>query len=95
MGLDGNQAVVIPSRNVRHLLLNKEVVAAVAEGKFKVHIVEDVWQGLELLFGMPVGSPDEHGDFRPETLLGRVQKTLDNFRRACDASGHVRDKELY
>ena len=95
IGLDGQQGVVIPSRNRSHLLLDREVVAAVEAGEFGIHTIADVHEGLEMLTGMPAGTPDEMGNFRGDTVLGRVQRTLENFRKACDATGHGRDKEHY
>lgn len=56
-GLDGTQGVIIPQANARHLMLNDEVVAAVAEGKFSVHAVAHVDEAIELLSGMPAGEP--------------------------------------
>jgi predicted ATP-dependent protease len=92
IGLDGKQGVIIPARNRHHLLLDEEVVAAVAAGEFSIHAIDHVHEGLELLTGMPVGTADEQGNFRPDTVLGRVQKTLEAFRRAYEAVAHGRDR---
>ncbi len=56
-GLDGTQGVIIPQANARHLMLNNEVVAAVAEGRFSVHAISHVDEAIELLSGMPAGEP--------------------------------------
>ncbi|MFA6093140.1 MAG: AAA family ATPase [Elusimicrobiota bacterium] len=50
-GLDGAQGVIIPAANVRGLMLDKEVVDAVREGKFHIWAVEHVAQGMEILTG--------------------------------------------
>ena len=92
LGLDGKQGVIIPGRNRAHLLLDQEVVDAVASGQFKISTIDNVLEGLELLTGLPAGEPDQIGDYRPDTVLGRVQRTLEAFRKACD-SGHVREHE--
>ena len=92
LGLDGTQGVVIPARNRPHLLLDQEVVDAVARGEFTISAIDNVLEGLELLTGLPAGEPDEAGDYRPDTVLGRVQRTLEGFRRACDL-GHAREHE--
>src|SRR5690606_28606854 len=47
MGLDGSQGVLIPQRNAAHLVLNEEVVAAVAAGKFRIVTFAHVLEGLE------------------------------------------------
>lgn len=95
IGLDGMQGVIIPARNRSHLLLDRSVTDAVEQGKFAIHAIDHVQEGLELLTGMSVGTQDAMGNFRPDTVLGRVQRTLENFRKACDLSGHPRDKDLY
>ena len=54
-GLAGGQGVLIPRANVQHLMLREDVVAAVAQGKFAVHAVGTVDEGIELLTGVPAG----------------------------------------
>ncbi len=54
-GLNGKQGVIIPARNRRSLMLKKEVVRAVEEGKFNVYAIHTVDEGLELLTGMKAG----------------------------------------
>ena len=56
-GLDGMQGVIVPQANARHLMLNDEVVAAVADGKFSVYAISHVDEAIELLSGMPAGEP--------------------------------------
>ncbi len=90
IGLDGMQGVIIPSRNRNHLLLDRNVTNAVEQGRFVIHVIDNVHEGLELLTGMPAGAPDTNGIFRPDTVLGRVQRTLEGYRKACDSVGHIR-----
>jgi len=52
-GLSGSQGVVIPRANVQNLMLREDVVQAVADGKFSVHAVSSVDEGIELLTGVP------------------------------------------
>lgn len=84
LDLDGSQGVIIPARNRPHLVLDHEVIEAVRAGKFKIMTIDNVRDGIELLTGLPAGEPDTVGDYRPDTVLGRVQRTLETFRRACD-----------
>lgn len=95
IGLDGMQGVIIPSRNRSHLLLDRRVTEAVEQGKFFIHVIDNVQDGLELLTGMSAGTQDASGNFRPDTVLGRVQRTLEGFRKAYDMVGHVREKEIF
>lgn len=60
-GLTGTQGVCIPRANVRHLVLRRDVIEAVAAGRFHVWAVETIDQGLELLTGVPAGDVDQPG----------------------------------
>jgi predicted ATP-dependent protease len=83
-GLTGRQGVIIPRANERNLMLRREVVDAVREGKFHVYRVETVAQGLEILTGETVGTPDADGRFDPDSLFGRAQARLEEYvRRAA------------
>lgn len=75
-GLSGRQGVMIPKANVRNLMLKREVVQAVEEGRFSIWAVETIEQGIEILTGTPAGTPDSKGNFAPDTLFGKVQKQL-------------------
>ena len=46
IGLDGAQGVLIPERNMRHLMLNDEVVEAVASGQFHISTMRNVAEGV-------------------------------------------------
>ncbi len=61
MGLTGDQGVLIPAANIKHLMLKKEVVKACTEGKFYIYPVENADQAIELLTGTPAGKTDEQG----------------------------------
>ena len=75
-GLTQNQGVMIPKANVKNLMLKREVVKAVASGTFHIYPVETIAEGIEILTGVPAGTSDEKGDYAPETVFGKVQKTL-------------------
>ena len=60
-GLDGEQGVLIPDSNVKHLMLREDVVQACAEGKFRIYAVSTVDEAIALLTGVPAGEPDENG----------------------------------
>ncbi len=80
-GLTGRQGVLIPSANVKHLMLRRDVVDAAAQGEFHVYPVETIDQGIELLTGVPAGAPDEQGTFPDGTVNGQAQATLLEFAR--------------
>ena len=75
-GLTGQQGVIIPQANVKNLMLKKEVVDAVKDGKFHVYQVSTVEEGIEILTGIPAGEPDPGGDYPEGTLYHKVQQKL-------------------
>jgi len=60
-GLTGDQGVLIPGANVRHLMLREDVVEAAKAGKFHIYAVSNVDEAIELLTGVPAGVPDDQG----------------------------------
>jgi predicted ATP-dependent protease len=87
-GLDGSHGVLIPHRNRRHLMLDRNVGEAVQQGLFHIHTAEHANEGMELLAGYPIGVADEAGNYPRDTVLGNAQRTLLAYRRACQISGH-------
>uniref|UniRef100_A0A7C3V9I4 endopeptidase La n=1 Tax=Desulfobacca acetoxidans TaxID=60893 RepID=A0A7C3V9I4_9BACT len=75
-GLDGTQGVIIPKANVKDLMLKKEVVNAVKDGKFHVWAVGSVDEALELLTGLPAGRRLPDGTWEPDTVNYKVDQTL-------------------
>jgi lon-related putative ATP-dependent protease len=86
-GLTGGQGVIIPSRNVKHLALSREVVEAVEAEKFVVYGVDTVDQALELLTGLPAGELTPEGAFQPDTLYGRAAARLNEMARVVSEWG--------
>ncbi len=75
-GLTGDQGVLIPASNVKHLMLRQDVIAAVGSGKFNIYPIEHIDQGIEILTGIPAGEPDEEGNYPEDSINGRVQARL-------------------
>lgn len=75
-GLTGEQGVLIPKSNERHLMLKEEVVEAIAAGRFHVWSIETIEQGIELLTGVPAGQADKNGRFRKDTVFHAVDQAL-------------------
>ncbi|MGH7725380.1 MAG: Lon protease family protein [Candidatus Eiseniibacteriota bacterium] len=80
-GLTGEQGVLIPASNVKHLMLRTDVVEAVANGRFSVHAIATVDQAIEILTGQPAGTADANGDFPEGTVNGQVQARLRELSR--------------
>src|SRR5512136_1213068 len=75
-GLTGNQGVMIPHLNVGDLMLRKDVVEAVKEGKFRIYSVKTIDQGIEILTGMEASERLEDGHFKEGTVNDLVDKKL-------------------
>ena len=90
-GLDGSQGVLIPHRNRRHLMLERKVVDAVAQGVFHIYTADHVSEGIELLTGVSAGIVNATGIFPRDSVLGHAQKTLQAYRRAFQSSEHQKE----
>ena len=84
-GLTGEQGVLIPRRNQKGLMLRRDVVEAIREGKFAIHALDSVEEGIELLTGVPAGEMDAHGKYPPSTVFGAVQAKLARYRESLVA----------
>jgi predicted ATP-dependent protease len=60
-GLTGRQGVLAPRANLRNLMLDKQTIEAVRQGRFHVYAVDTIDQGIEILTGVRAGSIDEPG----------------------------------
>ncbi|CAG4884442.1 ATP-dependent protease La Type II [Georgfuchsia toluolica] len=80
-GLNGEQGVLIPQSNVKHLMLREDVVTACSAGEFHIYAVTDVDQAMELLTGMPAGALDKNGVAPEGSINHRVATRLAEFAR--------------
>jgi len=78
-GLTGDQGVLIPKANLRNLMLREDVVEAVREGKFHIHAVSRVEEGIELLTGVPAGEGDENGEYPKGTIYAKARAKLQEY----------------
>ena len=92
-GLTGEQGVLIPVSNVPHLMLRKDVVAAAAAGRFRVHPVTTIDEGIELLTGLPAGERDAEGRFPEGSVNARVEARLLAFAKAARAAGKAEENQ--
>jgi lon-related putative ATP-dependent protease len=84
-GLTGDQGVVIPSTNVKHLMLREDLREAVEAGKFAIHAIDTVDDGIELLTGIPAGQRDDTGQFPDGSINRRVEDTLKRYSETMQA----------
>jgi predicted ATP-dependent protease len=92
-GLTGRQGVIIPEKNLTHLMLKEEVVEAIKNGKFNIWAVKDVDEGIEILTGMPAGKPKEDGTY-PEGTVNYIvsQKLLELAKKAKRIEKQIEQK---
>jgi predicted ATP-dependent protease len=75
-GLTGEQGVLIPETNVKNLMLRSDVVEAVSAGQFQIYPIAHVDEGIELLTGLPAGTPDRRGRYPRGTVNWAVVNRL-------------------
>ncbi|MFO0720732.1 MAG: ATP-binding protein [Nitrospira sp.] len=90
-GLTGKQGVIIPARNIKHLALNREVVAAVEDGRFAVYGVDTADQALELLIGVPAGERGAEGTYPPVSIYGRTAARLEEMAQIVATWGEAEE----
>lgn len=77
--LTGEQGVIIPAANLKHLMLDDEVVAAVKHKQFQIYAIKHIDEAIYLLTGMPAGIRGKTGKFPKESVNYLVEKTLQVF----------------
>ena len=75
-GLNGEEGVLIPKSNIKHLMLRQDVIDSVREGKFHIYPVETIDQGIELLTGLEAGELDQSGTYPEDSVNGKVFAVL-------------------
>ena len=74
--LTGDQGVLIPNSNVKHLMLRHDVVKAAEEGRFHIYPVETVDDAVALLTNVPAGERQSDGEFTKDSVNHRVEARL-------------------
>jgi predicted ATP-dependent protease len=74
--LVGEQGVIIPRANVRHLMLRRDVLDAARDGKFRIYAVNTIDEGIEILTGLPAGERDSSGNFPNGSVNQKVESRL-------------------
>lgn len=96
VGLTGKQGVLIPQANVRHLVLRRDVIQAVAEGKFHIYPVRTIDEGLTLLTGVPADGAPGTGQSVNDAVRLRLKELahgLKEFAAAPERNGASHSKD--
>ncbi len=78
-GLTGQQGVIIPALNVKHLMLKEEVIDAVKKKKFHIWAISTVDEGIEILTGKKAGEKDKRGKYPRGSINYLVAHKLQEY----------------
>jgi predicted ATP-dependent protease len=96
-GLTGDQGVLMPTSNLRNLMLRADVVKAVEEEKFHIYAVQSIDEGIEVLTGVAAGTRNTAGKFPAGSINTLVEEKLMHFaerQRQINAAGVRHDSSL-
>ena len=74
-GFTGNQGVILPKTNLKHLALHKDVVDSIKNNEFHIWSVETVDQAIPIIMGKPFRGDDE------ESVISKIAQRIENFER--------------
>jgi predicted ATP-dependent protease len=85
-GLTGDQGVMMPVKNLKHLMLRDEVADAVKAGQFHIWAVNTIDEGIEVMTGIEAGQkrdgmgyPEGSINYRVDHNLREMANRLKNF----------------
>lgn len=94
-GLTGTQGVIIPKKNVDNLMLDDEIVEAVAAGMFHIWAIETVDEGIEILMETEAGRLEDNGQYTRNSVHYLVDKKLRSWMETRRFKGGGRIREDY
>lgn len=89
-GLTGEQGILIPHQNVKDLMLNKEIIDAVENKKFKIYALKNIEDGAEILMNLPTGKKNSNGEYPKGSLYFKV---IERIKILSALSEKQKDKE--
>jgi len=72
----GKQGVIIPRRNLKHLMLRDDIIEAVKKKKFHIFAVDCIDEGIEILTNMKAGKEKLDGTYPEGTINQLVDQKL-------------------
>lgn len=75
----GNQGVMVPRRNIKHIMLRDDVVEAVKQGRFHVWAVSSIDEGIEVLTGVKAGKKKADGTYPAGTVNFIMEQKLNEM----------------
>ena len=80
-GLTKTQGVMIPSSNVKNLVLRHDVIQAIEKKQFHIYKVGTIEEGIEVLTGVKAGQPDSNFFYPENTVFGKTQEKLKKYHK--------------
>ena len=80
-GINGEQGVIIPVSNEKHLMLNDDVIEAVKNDQFHIWSIDTIEEGLKLLSGYEAGELQTDGSYPEGTFNHVVMRKLEGFAK--------------
>lgn len=80
-GLTGGQGVIIPEKNIRNVMLKKQVIEAVKADQFHIWSISRIEEGIEILTDMEAGQRQPDGTYPEGTLFQKVDERLSEIAR--------------
>lgn len=75
----GNQGVMVPRRNIKHIMLRDDVIEAVKQGKFHIWAVSSIDEGIEILTAVKAGKKKADGTYPAGTVNFIVEQKLNEM----------------
>ncbi len=82
-GFTGNQGVILPTSNLKHLALKDELVESIKSGQFNIWSVSNVDEAIPLIMNKPFRDENE------ENVLSKIAERIENFERHEHPPGFV------
>jgi lon-related putative ATP-dependent protease len=92
-GLTGQQGVIIPRANVGDLMLKREVVEAVRQGRFHIWAVATIEEGIAILTGKKAGTRKKDGSYPKGSVFALANERLAALARGLADFGTKDTKE--
>jgi len=74
-GFTGEQGVILPKTNLKHLALHKDVVESIKKNEFHIWSVSTVDEAIPIIMGKPFRGEDD------ESVISKIAQRIENFER--------------
>ncbi|EMH3445859.1 MULTISPECIES: S16 family serine protease [Vibrio] len=81
-GFTGEQGVIMPKSNLKHLALHKDVIESIKNGEFHIWSVSTVDEAIPILMSKPFRGEED-------SIIGKIAERIENFERHEHPEGIV------